>query len=1062
MKQDLINLATQTQRQATRPHQSFWVSASAGTGKTKVLVDRVIRLLLEGILPSQILCLTFTKTASSEMIERVLSTLKSFIHLTDEQLMERLKPFFPHPTTEKLDHARTLFAKVLDKIHTLKIQTIHAFCQSILQKFPIEADLDPSFSMMDDSTRIFYIEQAYETMLKDAFRVNGNVALKQVFEHIAEKMTEFSFDKQKGAILSNFQSFSSLYNTYSLEKICSIIQEKLELKNEDFQKTESDFFDKLPLNVFMVNSDPAVVKILEKIKIVLKEANPSFEKYKTLFLTKKGTVLKKLKHPILIEEAERTKNWDNFQKTKIVFYDTKALLTIAFSFLEKYEIAKKQAGILDFDDLILKTSELLSSSKNLPWVLYKMDGEISHILVDEAQDTSPIQWKIIDALTAEFFTDGANEKNTKTLFVVGDKKQSIYRFQGADVKSFKSSYNSFREKLLQQKYQLTKLPLSISFRTTQDILDLVDSVFEKNHHGVMESDEKITHTSARTHTGRIELWPVFEKEKNDADDKNFLRPTTDKKAKITGEMRFSNQIAERINDVLKSKIVLPSTGKIVQPKDILILLQKRNPLAFTLAKSLKENGIPFEGLDRFTLKDDLAIRDLLACMKFAIFPSDDLNTASLLKSPFFNFSEEEIFTICYDRNDKNIFEIISKKTEFESAKNTLEKLKINRNLNPFEFFSFLLENMDGRYILLKFLGEKHAQAIEEFLTLAFDYSKKSDASLSGFLEYIITVNPSIKREFKKDSLKGVRIMSVHGSKGLESPIVILPDTTRSPKSTKNTIFFDKEGVPFSTAYSENKNEFLTDLVEDEKQQILEENRRLLYVALTRPKDYLIIFGYGTIYKLSWYEVIKEGFEKLDKKTEILFEKEVEIYGCDFKKSEIVLKDKIYDKITEKRKPSFLPVGKEITFPEEENKNAKTGTKIHNILEKLTSIPTGKRVNFIENSIKSFEEKERSIWSESLTKICGEKFRFLFEDSALAEKEIITATGQLLRPDNICFVKDEIWIIDYKTETEKKEISLDYQKQLKKYVSSVKMIYETQKVRAFILWVRTTNLQEISI
>ncbi|OQX93761.1 MAG: hypothetical protein B6I23_02900 [Rickettsiaceae bacterium 4572_127] len=681
------------------------------------------------------------------------------------------------------------------------------------------------------------------------------------------------------------------------------------------------------------------------------------------------------------------------------------------------------------------------------------------LLVDEAQDTSPIQWRIIDALTEDFFTDGRNKNDVKTLFVVGDKKQSIYSFQGSDVKSFHSSYNAFRKKLLEKNYPLTKLPLSISFRTSQDILDLVDAIFDLHEEGVVEIDEKLKHTSAQIHVGRIEIFPVLEKEKIDAKSGENIKQSVEKKIKIPVESRLAKKVVDNIKNLLDSKIKLPSTGKTIEPKDILILLQKRNPLAYPLAKFLKNADIPFEGLDKFTLKNDLAILDLLACLKFATFPYDDLNTASLLKSSFFNLSEKDIFEVCYNRDEKYVFEKVFENSKYKKTKNILKLLRENSTLSPFDFFSFILENLDGRHILLQNLGEKHAQPIEEFLTLAFEYSKNPDANLSEFLTYINSSNPAVKREFKKDSLKGIRLMSVHGAKGLEAPVVILPDTTRMQSSTKNPIFFDNDGDFFSTSYSENRNAFLSSLVETEKGKNLHESRRLLYVALTRPKDLLQVFGYGTIYKKSWYEIIKAGSLQLDFRIEKKHNEDIFIYGGSFEKSDEEIITKKIENET-KREVSFLPKEREITIPESQNKSAEIGTKIHEVLDRLTSITAGKRQNFIEKSLVSLSQKNQDFWREKLNKICTGKYDFLFKKTNLSEREIITPTGQLLRIDNISFVNNEIWIVDYKTDDEKEKIPNSYKKQLQKYIYSVSLIYSNKKIRAFILWIETGKLHEL--
>ena len=474
---------------------------------------------------------------------------------------------------------------------------------------------------------------------------------------------------------------------------------------------------------------------------------------------------------------------------------------------------------------------------------------------------------------------------------------------------------------------------------------------------------------------------------------------------------------------------------------------------------LKAQNIPVEELDRFQLLDDLAVKDLISCVKFVLFPQDDLNTAGLLKSPLLQIDEAILFKLCNDRGkEKTLFERVCEDKSLAKQAEFLNALIDKNMLNVFEFYSFILETQDGRYRLVSEMGESYQESIQSFFDLAFDYHKKAGASLRNFLHYLLVSNPSIKRTFSSNA-QGIKIMSTHGSKGLEAPVVILPDTIHSEKGSKTKFFFDSDGVPFTTAYAKNTNTFLDTLKTAEQAQQNGESARLLYVAMTRAKEILFIFGVGKEKEGSWYSAIKEGLISLNAKENdgiISYGKEL-LYSSKDTAQETSIKESKRQLLIKD-----LPETLDPEFPKNNSPEADEGTFIHAILSALPLIEKTKRKDFIEKrlNISPFSQEKKIEWQHNLEKLLASEFSCLFSPTNLPEAEIITSTGQILRIDSLCFRENEIWIIDYKTDLKTDSIPPTYEKQLKNYEKYVRNIYQNKIIRCFIFWLRTSKLKEL--
>jgi len=506
---------TENQQIASNPEYSVWVSASAGTGKTKVLIDRVLRLLIGGIQPEKILCITFTKAAASEMQNRINEKLSEWVIATDEELYGQVKKLIKQkPDNETLTKARTLFAEVLEAPEGVRIQTIHAFCETILKKFPIEAGVSPHFQIIDSPTANEMIDDIIIRLIDET-----NPILQEAIKSLSLKFNANSFKDTLKDIISSRGKFKK-YNILELKaKVKNALNPPMNTTKEDII---NNFFNDMEVGQMEYLADRLQEGTANEIKragyILEGIEKKNIDIYKRGFLTQKNEPYKNFltkkireKYPTASEyaEEEQTRIIDIVEeiKTLDIYNITIDLLTVAGFFIDLYENEKSAKGFLDYADLIIKTSTLLKQSAMAQWVLYKLDGGLEHVLLDEAQDTSPEQWEVVTSLIEDWFSGASYTDKNRTVFVVGDKKQSIYSFQGADPDIFLDKKQMLETAVKQSGKIWKDVPLDISFRSTEAVLELVDKVFNADLTGI--SDEEIKHDFNRVgEIGKVEVWEV--------------------------------------------------------------------------------------------------------------------------------------------------------------------------------------------------------------------------------------------------------------------------------------------------------------------------------------------------------------------------------------------------------------------------------------------------------------------------------------------------------------------------------------------------------------------------
>lgn len=869
------NEATEAQVLAARPDWSTWLSANAGSGKTRVLTDRVARLLLQNVQPQHILCLTYTKAAASEMQNRLFKRLGQWAMLPDEKLRQQLSDLGleGHVEDTELRNARTLFARAIEAPGGLKIQTIHSFCSGLLRRFPLEAKVSPQFKEMED--------RAAALLREEVLREIAESADKGCVDALAAQITANDFDKltreivMRRAEFSRFLTHSESLSMFGLPET----YDENELHSEVFLGNEEPLIQSLVVALAKGSTnDVKNAAKLASIEMLGLHSLPLLEsifltgpKAKSPFSAKIGAVptkdtaktipdlLPHLEALMLRVEAARPKRLALTAARK-----TSVLHDFARVFLPAYERKKQARSWLDFDDLILRARDLLTDPAVAAWVLYRLDGGIDHILVDEAQDTSPAQWRVIELLAQEFTSgEGARSGKARTIFVVGDKKQSIYSFQGADPREFDRMQREFAEKLNQTERPLVQRELQFSFRSSQAILGLVDETFRDHEASGFPNGGR--HRAFKVQMpGRVDIWPVLEPIDSKEDD-HWFEPV-DRLGEKHHSIRLAEKIADTIRDLIDQKHPIPEeighSGtyrmRPVRPGDFLILVRRRSDLFAEIIRACKDRKLAIAGADRLKVGAELAVKDLAALLSFLSTSEDSFSLAVALKSPLFGWSEKQLFRLAHGRKDSYLWEEMRKRAEdFPQEMAILNDLRDNTDfLRPYDLIERILTLHNGRKKLLSRLGIEAEDGINAFLAQALAYERSSIPSLKGFLEWMVTDDLEIKRQM--DSAEDqIRVMTVHGAKGLESPIVIMPETLRRRPPNDGNLKV-ANGIAVWNSSSTEAPDLLEQIKESESALETAESDRLLYVAMTRAEKWLILAGAGDWKEgdASWYDKVR--------------------------------------------------------------------------------------------------------------------------------------------------------------------------------------------------------------
>ncbi len=883
--------ASANQRRASDPKVSAFVDASAGAGKTKLLTDRILRLMLAGTDPARLLCLTYTRAAAAEMALRLNAVLARWVRLDNGALEVALADLGVTPTPRTRGKARQLFARVLELPGGMRISTIHAFCQSVLRRFPLEAGLSPHFRLIEDADITAAMRAAREAALAG---IAGRAADEAALDHLAAFVDEDGFSALMGKIgadaarLAAFHRLGPEGQRAALRRVLGLaVADEAELLASAV-RFDDEAHLRASLAGIVARGSPGMAKRAREMLIWLAlSATDRIAQWGTWVehtLTESGEPRKlindklrdaepALAAPIAVMQAH-VREAEDHRASLALIAATASLARLAGPIAARYDGFKEEAGFLDYADLISRTLDLLASER-VGWVLYKLDGGLDHLLIDEAQDTAPAQWRIAHALSAEFFAgDGANAA-PRTVFAVGDAKQSIYSFQGADPAALDPSRETWRKSVEESGGIWHDVPLDVSFRSTAPILALVDAVFADDiaGRGVVAPDKALRHFAARGgDAGRVELWPLL----TPADEAD-AGPAWSAAPRLEGEKNAPARLAAALAGWIATELAkppfLPSRGRNLHAGDILVLVRKRDAFSAALVRALKAAGIKIAGLDRIFLTEQPAVADLLTLCDVLLLPEDELSLAALLVSPLGGLSDESLMALALGRRAGLWPTLLARADEREEWRRAADFLRLLRArvdfTTPYALLAEALGRLGGRARLYARLGPEAAEPVDELLATARAYAATHPPSLQGFVHWLRGAGAEVKRA-PEAAGDAVRIMTVHGAKGLQAPLVILPDTTGLPPAETSPLLWaaDPLGageVPLWSPRKEMRAEKFSALLRAEKARREEEYNRLLYVALTRAEDWLVVCGWQGKKALSascWYRMVERGMARL--------------------------------------------------------------------------------------------------------------------------------------------------------------------------------------------------------
>lgn len=1108
------------QRDASDPERSVWVTANAGSGKTYVLTARVLRLLLSGAKPEEILCLTYTKAAAAEMRGRVAERLGKWALESEDELIKDLTALSGVPPTPAMRlRARSLFARALEAPGGLRIQTIHAFCESVLHRFPREAAVPFDFSVLEEHQRDSMLLEARETVLAAGLRGSGEAAaVETLFGLLSDFQIETAIlealnqQRTLRRVLAQPQTAKRelrklVGNVGSIDEVMAEIGSGYGLSRDDHAAIFA-----------LIRPDPYGTDFVDRLGQIDPE-RPDADDLLDAFLTQadrtaRKTLLKKATAVLIpdvaaraVAEGQRLERLYQKLVTAELVARSEAMLDVVAAISAHYEKAKRARSLLDFDDLIEKLAALLRDEEQGTWVRYKLDAGLSHILVDEGQDTNPLQWQVVGALIDDFFFGESAADRPRTLFAVGDQKQSIFSFQGADPEVFVEAGRQYAFSAKAAHFEITPVPLRYSFRTLPNVLNAVDEVFKRAdlREGALE-ESGVAHSTARADLGgSVTLWPPIKDIAEETDPENW--PTEPPLIQTQSAQRqVAEKIAREIRGWIDAKRPLGPRGRAVIADDVLILVQVRSVLFHEIIRALIRAGVPTPGADRLAVTTHIGVLDMMALGDVLSNPADDLQLAALLRSPLFDVSEDDLLAVAQPRGDKRLWRAIEG-SDIPSVKAAYDQLYRWRNRldfeRPFNFYADVLYAGGGLRRMRGRFGSEIDDVMAEFLDLALSHEQSPQPSLLGFLAELRSREVTIKRELAEGGA-GVRVMTVHGAKGLEAPIVILADAASTERGRDRRSVYLRAVPPLfvhassAATHAPATTEFKDEADSDQ----IREYWRKLYVAMTRAEDELYVTGYLTKQGKvdgSWYEAIEQGLAPLSESvtdadgntTALIYPMErpaparlkpvdalVDIDGATLDLTPLPP-----HKVRKVLRPSSVetPSNPDRTLATrlEEGLDPETarlaGTALHALLQHLAKVTPADRASVAARALPLLlpeaPDQHAALAAKALSILSRPELAPLFAAGSRAEVpflataqhkgETVTVAGRI---DRIVTTPGGVLLVDFKSDAdpvmEPGRVKAGYLTQLGLYALVAKQLFPGQRIEAGILWTELESLLKL--
>ena len=1108
--------ASRQQEAASDPGVSVFVSANAGTGKTKLLTDRVLRLMLDGSPPESILCVTYTRAAAAEMQNRISARLAEWTVMTSDDLAKDLgRMGIAVPSQSMLRNARSLFAEILDSDDGPRIETVHSFCQSILRRFPIEAGIVPNAELADELEQTRLKIQVRESLMQ-----SGDPAIQGAIAILAEQTGEGSADE----LLANLVRAERRLDDPA-------ILASLDAHFVDACGVRADLDTEALLSDALARIDS---ERLRAAAAVLSECGVKTHVSRAAVITTwlgEDDFGRRYHIDLLISElftggspsAERGLSNADLRKTLPDLVDilqsvqaalagfvtarmegrcrelTRALYVYGRAFHVGYAALKRRLGLLDYDDLIALTNAMLKQSDAAEWVAWKLDSAIRHMLVDEAQDTSPSQWQLLRRLSDEFFDSPMDDPDARrTLFIVGDFKQSIYSFQGADPAVLGVVRLDLQNRAKAQQHPLRDLSLDVSFRTAQPVLDLVNRVMD-GLDGITDPPrlpDFLAHRSARKQAGGfVEIWPVIKGDANPGTLPMFAPPSV--QVPEDAAAKGAADVTRRLAGMVGSHRL--SSGRLLQPGDVMILLRKRDRYYKLLMAALQRAGLPVAGADRMTLQDQIEIRDLLALGDVMLLPEDDLQLATVLKSPLFGMDESGLFELAHERGESSLHARLMSHQGADSGFGRMaDRLSYFRavadKVSVFSFFSTVLG--ECRQAFRARLGSAVDEALDHFLALAQSFGNGGGVSLTEFLALVRGSGGEVRRDMDAAAANEIRVMTIHGAKGLEAPLVVLPDMLRASSSRDRLIKDSQSDFVYWAPSAGGRPEFVITAKMQADDAARQEENRLLYVAMTRARDGLVIGGWEAAHqrfmKNSAYERICDA--AIDMGSFIIAEDGTSRLQEDVPPAPVarpadtspppLAKDAVKPLWLDQPAPDEPRPSRPLrpSQPDEGARRAPApGTGIgaasaamargrlaHRLFEILPAVAPAQRVDAARRMIASqadvAAETGQALIDDVMQVMAMPALADLFGERALAEVSIsgvVGGDGVAGQIDRLFVGTDRVLVADFKTGPMPAVTPTAYTRQMALYAALLEQIYPDHDVVTWLVWTEAAQLQELS-
>jgi ATP-dependent helicase/nuclease subunit A len=1134
---DIPPQVRELQRAVAQPDVSAWVAANAGSGKTHVLAQRVINLLLDGVAPEKILCITFTKAAAANMAKRVFDTLATWTTLDDAALDTAIHEGSGMPSDARRRLvARRLFARALETPGGLKVQTIHAFCTQLLHQFPFEANVAARFTVLDEAQQTQLLEQLTLHVLLDGARepesdlgralaIAMTAAADQTFRDviraaIGRRDAIAHWVMKEGGVAS---AIAALSRALGLNPSAT----RADIEEEFFANSPIAPAEWTAFAAALAQGNKTDVEQARRFSLLASLPRlDRVETYLDIFCTatdrapRKTIVTKAIKDAGLVERliAEQGRVGTVLERLRAVSCRDRsaALLTVTYDVLTRYRNEKERRGLVDYDDLIDKALSLLTNV-DAAWVHYKLDLGIDHLLIDEAQDTSHKQWQIVRLLVAEFTAGAGVHLGTRTIFAVGDEKQSIYSFQNAAPREFAQMRSFFERTHRDGGLKFVFKEFKHSFRSGESVLAAVDAVFK----------DKLVAASVSSDTdgfpphialpdappSLVEIWePAEPDERKDIEGWDAPFDTVNE---TSPRVKLAKRIARTVKRMVDSGEPVGIERRAARYGDILVLVRQRGELFEAIIRALKNEDVEVAGADRLILTEHIAVMDLMALADALLLPQDDLALAAVLRSPLFGFSDDDLFAVAYDRGRLSLREALARKAGEGELMAAAAHARLNelseatRRETPFAFYAKILGAGGARHHFLARIGAEANDALDEFLNLAIDYERRETPSLQGFMAWLREARAEVKRDMEI-ARNEVRVMTVHGAKGLEALIVFLADTMTPPAGPRPPRLLELgDNAVIWVGRKTDDPPPVAEARQEAQREAADEYRRLLYVAMTRAADRLIICGALGERKPPagcWYDLVYEPLkpflvEETDGGEEDGSEKALRYRTATSPAAAPSPPIVAMPEPDRAELPGWLrqrvahdtrcggPISPSSAFDEDvarptqpgaspaaRRKALERGRIVHRLMQSLPDIPPERRANEIEQFLvraaETFTAAERAEIAQLVSAVLNdERFAEIFAPGSRPEVPIVgrvprdTAEplGVAGQVDRLSVIGDAVLIADYKTDgvvPQKLEEVPRYVAQLALYRAVLGRIYPGKTVRAALIFTNGPVLLEI--